>query len=66
MKSSDIFDLISSLSYQEKVANASFINVQVVGNPNILSKKDSNEYRINEVFLFSFCDLLLFLFSSKL
>ena len=49
IKSSDIFDLTSSLSYQEKVANASFINAQIVGNPNILSKKDSNEIGINDI-----------------
>ena len=48
IKSSDIFDLTSSLSYQEKVANASYINAHVVGEPNILSKKDSNEYGLNE------------------
>ena len=43
IKSSDIFDLTSSLSYQEKVANVSNINAHVVGEPIILSKKDSNE-----------------------
>ena len=48
IKSSDIFDLTSSLSYQEKVANASSINAHVVGEPTILSKKDSNEYGLNE------------------
>ena len=48
IKSSDIFDLTSSISYQEKVANASFINAHVVGEPNILSKKDSNEYGLND------------------
>ena len=47
IKSSDIFDLTSSLSYQEKVANASFINSHVVGEPTIMSK-DSNEYGIND------------------
>ena len=47
IKSSDIFDLTSSLSYQEKVANASFINSHIVGEP-ILSKKDSNEYGLND------------------
>ena len=47
IKSSDIFDLTSSLSYQEKVANASFINAHIVGEP-ILSKKDSNEYGLND------------------
>ena len=48
IKSSDIFDLTSSISYQEKVENASFINAQVVGEPNVLIKKDSPESGINE------------------
>ena len=48
IKSSDIFDLASSLSYQEKVANASFINSHTIGEPKILSKQDSNELGTSE------------------
>ena len=48
IKSSDIFDLTSSLSYQEKVQNAYYINSHVVGETNILSKKDSNENDMND------------------
>ncbi len=43
IRSSDLFDLASSVSYQEKVANATFINAHTIGEPQILSKKDSNE-----------------------
>ena len=48
IKTSDIFDLASSLRYQEKVANASFINAQTIGEPKILSKQDSNELGTSE------------------
>ena len=43
LQNSDIFDLTSSLAYQEKVDNISYINSQIVGNPNNLSKNESNE-----------------------
>ena len=43
IKSSDIFDLASSLNYQQKVANASEINAHVVGEPTNLI----NEYNID-------------------
>ena len=51
IKSSDIFDLASSLSYQEKVANVSSINAHVVGEPNILINKESSELGINDEFV---------------
>ena len=47
VKSSDIFDLTSSLSYQEKVANASLINAHVVNEINI-EKKESLDSGIND------------------
>jgi len=47
VKSSDIFDLTSSLSYQEKVANASLINAHVVNEINI-EKKESSDSGIND------------------
>ena len=36
LKSSDIFDLTSSLTYQEKVANVSSINSHIVGTPKVI------------------------------
>ena len=47
VKSSDIFDLTSSLSYQEKVANASLINAHVVNELDI-EKKESSDSAIND------------------
>ena len=48
IRASDLFDLTSSISYQEKVANASFINAHTIGEPQILSKQDSNEVGTSE------------------
>jgi len=43
LQNSDIFDLTSSLAYQEKVDNISYINSQIVGTINNLSKNEKNE-----------------------
>ena len=48
MKSSDIFDLASSLNYQEKVANASAINAHVVGNPTHFINEDNFDLGNND------------------
>ena len=42
-QNSDIFDLSSSITYKEKLANISLINSHIVGNPNIISKNVENE-----------------------
>ena len=49
IKSSDIFDLTSSLSYQEKIANVSSINAHVIGEPNILIKKDNSDLGVEDL-----------------
>ena len=46
MKSSDIFDLCSSATYQEKLANMNIIHT--VGEPKIILKKESSESNIND------------------
>ena len=43
LQNSDIFDLTSSIAYQEKIDNISYINSQIVGTPNNLSKNENNE-----------------------
>ena len=48
MKSSDIFDLTSSLKYQEKVANASAINAHIVGEPINLINEDNLDLGNND------------------
>ena len=48
IKSSDIFDLASSLNYQEKVANASAINAHIVGNPTNLINEDNFDLGNND------------------
>ena len=48
LHNSDIFDLTSSIAYQEKVDNISYINSQIVGNPNNLSKSGGPENNKDE------------------
>ena len=48
MKVSDIFDLASSLNYQEKVANASAINAHIVGEPTNLINEDNIDLGNND------------------
>jgi len=48
MKSSDIFDLASSLNYQERVANVSAINAHIVGEPTNLINEDNYDLGNND------------------
>ena len=48
LKNSDIFDLTSTITYQEKLAQAESIKSHIVGNINIYTKNDYFENGINE------------------